>query len=123
MLRSRPALEELRQQMLKTQSFNAQYPGIGLKVSITDLDIRLWGDTAVATFKMHTSRVLPASLPAADREKLSTPVPVKLFAHTLIKRDGAWRIAVTAMQFTAADLVAIAPATGGSARATPLAVQ
>lgn len=100
-LRSRPALEELQQQMRKTQAFNAHYPGLGLRVVITGLDIRLWGDTAVATFQMHTSRVLPAGLPAADRDKLSIPVPVKLFVHTLTKHGGAWRIAATAMQFAA----------------------
>lgn len=102
-LRARPALEELKSQMQKTKAFNAHYPGIGVRVEIEGLEIRQWGDTAAATFRMHTRRTLPASLSAADAVKLSVPVPTKLFVHTLVKQAGVWRIAVTAMQFVDAD--------------------
>jgi hypothetical protein len=97
---SAPVKEEMLQQQLKWIELLARFPGLKLEVTIRDLQIRQWGDTAVATFYLVTRRIIPAAMPP-DRvaELTAKPPVVKLCSHTLIKRNGTWKIAATAVLY------------------------
>lgn len=96
-------LEDTRQEMARQQAamdkYFARNPGVKFKVDIDDLHVRVWEGTAVATFYMRTSLIKPGSPSIPGGAEPVNKSVAKLICQTLVKRDGAWKIAATAVSF------------------------
>jgi hypothetical protein len=90
---------EMSRQQAGLNTYLKRYPGLKFHVELSDLQIRVWDDVAVATFHMHTDRIIPPGLSTEQRNELSGKLPIKLSCQTLVKRGGTWKIAATVVSF------------------------
>jgi ketosteroid isomerase-like protein len=71
------------------------FPGVRFLREVRDLQVRLYGSVAVASFYWYTNRFIPGDMPQ-DKVKLLGPDPTPIaVTHVLAKEGNAWKIAHT----------------------------
>lgn len=86
----------MREQQDYQDKFATEFPGVHYQIEIKDMRLQTWGGaTALATFDWYPTRVVPATLPAAQAAKLEPAKTPLIVAMVLVKQAGAWKIAFT----------------------------
>lgn len=73
--------------------FHKKFPGVGYKVEFRKMDILVWnGDSALATFEWHPTRIVPVTLPPEKAAELGPAKTPGMTSLMLVKLNGVWKI-------------------------------
>ena len=76
-------------------NFQKRYPGVEVRREVRNLQIRLMGNVAVATFHWYSNRIIPADLPSEKVKMLGLPAVPATWTQVWTKEGNTWKIAHT----------------------------
>ena len=82
-------------QQVNRDNFEKRFPGVECRREGRNLQIRLMGNVAVATFHWYANRIIPADLPSEKVKMLGLPPVPVTHTQVLTKEGNTWKIAHT----------------------------
>jgi ketosteroid isomerase-like protein len=82
-------------QQVNRDNFEKKFPGVEFRREVRNLQVRLMGNVAVATFHWYSNRIIPADLSSEKVKMLGLPAVPATWTQVWTKEGNTWKIAHT----------------------------
>lgn len=82
----------IKVQAAAAQNLRMRFPGLEYHREVRGLEIRKYGDMAVAFFEWYANMIIPVELTDEQVEQIGPPPMPVYVTHVLIKAEGKWKI-------------------------------